>query len=59
MKKLTILGLLITSFVWGQTPLERLENSPRHHEWITVSTEKQEVKSFLNALMGFVPKQMR
>ena len=47
MKKLTILGLLITSFVWGQTPLERLENSPRHHEWITVSTEKQEVKSFL------------
>ena len=47
MKKLTILGILITSFIWGQTSLERLENSPRHHEWITISTEKHEVKSFL------------
>ena len=46
MKKLTILGLLITSFIWGQTSLERLENSPRHHEWITISTEKHEVKKF-------------
>lgn len=47
MKKILLLSVLISFFGWSQTPLERLENSPRHHEWISVPTEKQEVKSFL------------
>jgi carboxymethylenebutenolidase len=38
---------LISQISWCQDPLDRLENSPRHHEWITLETPSGEVKSFL------------
>jgi carboxymethylenebutenolidase len=39
--------VLLSQLLWSQTPLERLENSPRHQEWISVKTPSKEVKSFL------------
>jgi hypothetical protein len=33
-------------FAWAQTPLARLEASPRHHEWVTVDQTTQ-AKAFL------------
>jgi len=38
---------LITQFCWSQTPLERLEKSPRHHEWINLEASDRKVQSFL------------
>ena len=39
--------ILLNQLLWSQTPLERIENSPRHHEWISLKTATKEVKSFL------------
>ena len=47
MNKLLILSALFSSFCWSQSDLERLDNSPRHHEWVTFSSASQSVKSFL------------
>lgn len=47
MKIFLPLLLLLCQLIWSQTALERLENSPRHHEWITLKTPSKEVKSFL------------
>ena len=42
-----LLFLLFTVLSRGQSPLERLENSPRHHEWVKVNTDRQVVNGFL------------
>ena len=49
MKKiLFLLGLYIIAIqALAQTPLERLENSPRHHEWVDITYGDRTVKSFL------------
>ena len=39
--------LLLLVPVNAQSPLERLENSPRHHEWVDVSYDNRVVRSFL------------
>lgn len=33
--------------IMGQNPLERLENSPRHHEWVTIEYGERALKGFL------------
>ncbi len=43
----TFLFFLAYAFSWGQTPLERLENSPRHHEWVNFSVNNTTVQNFL------------
>ncbi len=48
MKRLLLTLLLTIPFIgFSQNSLERLENSPRHHEWVDVSYEDRTVKSFL------------
>ena len=47
MRNLLFTLLLFGPFCWSQTALERLENSPRHHEWIALQTPSHEVQSFL------------
>ncbi len=47
MKKLYFIFLLFPAFFFGQTPLERLEQSPRHHEWVDVTYGDRTVRSFL------------
>lgn len=39
--------LFIFQLGWSQDPLARLENSPRHHEWVTLNTPDKPIKSFL------------
>ncbi len=43
---LLFIGLISTT-VLAQTPLERLESSPRHHEWVDVKSGDKVIKSFL------------
>ena len=47
MKRLILILLLNLNINWAQSPLERLEQSPRHHEWISLKTPSNEIKSFL------------
>lgn len=48
MKNLVLVLVIIApQYVMSQTPLERLENSPRHHEWVAVTHGEREVRSFL------------
>lgn len=47
MKKLLYLLLLLPFTVTAQTPLERLEKSPRHHEWVTIKYGDRMLKGFL------------
>ena len=47
MKKLFLIFLITPAFLLGQTPLERLEKSPRHHEWVDVTYGDRTVRSFL------------
>lgn len=47
MKKLLFLILFVPVLLSAQAPLERLENSPRHHEWVDVKNGERTVKSFL------------
>jgi len=47
MRNLLFILVLLGPLCWSQTPLERLENSPRHHEWIALQTPSHEVQSFL------------
>jgi carboxymethylenebutenolidase len=47
MKKLIYI-ILFTSFtVFAQDPLQRLEQSPRHHEWVNIKYGDRTVKAFL------------
>ena len=40
--------LFLTSFsLVAQNPLKQLEESPRHHEWVTISVDDQELQTFL------------
>ena len=44
----TFLLLLLSPLTLSaQDPLERLENSPRHHEWVDVTHDSRVVRSFL------------
>lgn len=47
MKTLCFIFFIAPLFVLGQTPLERLEQSPRHHEWVDVTYGDRTVRSFL------------
>lgn len=47
MKYFLLFLLIIPLSINSQTPLERLEESPRHHEWINIAHENREVKGFL------------
>ncbi len=48
MKLLFTTALLYTGlFAIAQEPLERLENSPRHHEWVDVNYADRSLKAFL------------
>lgn len=42
-----LLSLSISSIAFCQSPLERLEKSPRHHEWVKVNYDDRTVNSFL------------
>jgi carboxymethylenebutenolidase len=47
MKKLLLVLLIIPELLSAQSPLERLEQSPRHHEWVDVTYGDRTVRSFL------------
>ncbi|MDA8947618.1 dienelactone hydrolase family protein [Flavobacteriaceae bacterium] len=47
MKAHLLLLIFSVQFAWSQSPLKQLEDSPRHHEWVTLKTPSKEVKSFL------------
>jgi len=42
-----LLVLLSPLAMTAQSPLDRLENSPRHHEWVDVTHDNRVVRSFL------------
>ena len=41
MKTTFYLCFFLFSIAWSQNPLERLESSPRHHEWVSVDQESK------------------
>lgn len=41
MKTAFYLCFSLFSIAWPQNPLERLESSPRHHEWVSVDQESK------------------
>lgn len=47
MKKLFFILLTTPLLLFSQTPLERLQQSPRHHEWVKVTHGNRTVESFL------------
>ena len=47
MKKLTLILFFIPVFLYCQDPLERLENSPRHHEWVDISYDNRTLQNFV------------
>ncbi len=47
MKKLLYFILLTSFSLLAQDPLERLEDSPRHHEWVTIEYADRTLKGFL------------
>ncbi len=47
MKKLFCMLFFVPLLLMGQNPLERLENSPRHHEWVTIDYGDRSLKGFL------------
>lgn len=47
MRGATLFFLILFQLGWSQDPLARLENSPRHHEWVTLNTPDKPIKSFL------------
>ena len=42
-----LLLISLFQFSFAQNSLERLENSPRHHEWVKITTNTNEINSFL------------
>ena len=42
-----LLLISLFQFSFAQNSLERLENSPRHHEWVKIDTNTNEINSFL------------
>ncbi|MDH5413065.1 MAG: dienelactone hydrolase family protein [Flavobacteriaceae bacterium] len=47
MKKYLFIILFISVYSIGQTSLERLEKSPRHHEWVEISNDYRTLQNFL------------
>jgi carboxymethylenebutenolidase len=47
MKKYLFIILFISVYAIGQTSLERLENSPRHHEWVDISYDNRTLQNFV------------
>lgn len=47
MKKLLCILFLAPFSLIAQEPLERLEQSPRHHEWVTIDYGERSLKGFL------------
>ena len=47
MKPIFFTFLLLAQISWSQSPLERLENSPRHHEWVNLDPSGSKIQSFL------------
>jgi len=47
MKKLVYILLLTPIILMAQNSLERLEQSPRHHEWVTIDYGDRALKGFL------------
>ena len=47
MKRLALLLFFIPVFLFCQNPLERLEKSPRHHEWVNISYDYRTLQNFL------------
>ena len=47
MKKYLFIILFISLYAIGQTPLERLEKSPRHHEWVDISYDNRTLQNFV------------
>lgn len=47
MKKRFLFIVLFPFAFWGQSALEQLEQSPRHHEWVTVEAKNNSLKGFL------------
>lgn len=47
MRYSVFLLFLISFGLVAQNPLKQLEESPRHHEWITLSVDDQELQTFL------------
>lgn len=45
--RITFLLFMVFAVSWSQTPLERLENSPRHHEWVNFNVNDKTIQSFL------------
>jgi len=44
---LFLAGILFHGFANAQDPLKQLEESPRHHEWVTISYDDRDLKGFL------------
>ena len=42
-----LLLISLFQFSFAQNSLERLENSPRHHEWVKINSNSNEINSFL------------
>ena len=47
MRYLILILISLFQFSFAQNSLERLENSPRHHEWVKIDTNTNEINSFL------------
>ena len=47
MRGAVLFFLFILQLGWSQGPLASLENSPRHHEWVTLNAADKPIKSFL------------
>ena len=47
MKKLFCMLFFAPLLLIGQNSLERLEQSPRHHEWVTIDYGDRTLKGFL------------
>ena len=45
---LLITLIVISKIIWSQSQLERLEKSPRHHDWVILKTPSKKIKSFLS-----------
>jgi carboxymethylenebutenolidase len=42
-----LLLISLFQFSFAQNSIERLENSPRHHEWVKINSNSNEINSFL------------
>jgi len=47
MRYLIIILISLFQFGFSQNSIERLQTSPRHHEWVSIKTNTHEINSFL------------